>query len=401
MSRRWALWALAAIVLSGCAYRPLRPLWTGANATQSRIAARLKPLQLEGRPLRTGVPTEIRFLPTDTGKPSRVLVVAEKRGTIRWIDLRTEDSGFLLEIPNVGIDIEQGLLGFDFHPDFPAVPEVYTHHQAAVGFGGRTVLTRWTIWGDDVSSMTAQGEEILAFDQPQGGHNGGQLAFGPDGYLYVGFGDGGWQGDPEDHAQDTTNLFGAMIRIDVDRRDPGLAYAIPADNPFVSGGHLPEVFAFGFRNPWRFDFGPEGVLLLADLGQERIEEINAVVPGGNYGWSLKEGSLCYGGLLRVRRGACEDPELIDPIHQYKRGEGRAIIGGKFYRGDKLPGLLGAFVFADHTSGRIWGVRTAGDTAEVLAIGGFGIAPTAFGRDDLGEVYVGVQSGRIYKLVPGG
>ncbi len=399
--RTCILAALLALLGSGCAYRPLRPILVGHDKDREQVSVRLRPVKVDGVPVRTGVPTEIRFLPTDSGKPSRVLLVAEKRGTLKWIDLRTGESGFLLKIPNVGIDIEQGLLGFDLHPDFPAVPELYTHHQAAVGFGGRTVVTRWRIWGDEISSMTAQGEEVLAFDQPQGGHNGGQLAFGPDGYLYVGFGDGGWQGDPENEAQDPTSLFGTVIRIDIDRRDPGLAYAVPPDNPFVSGGHLPEVFAFGFRNPWRFDFGPQGELLLADLGQDRQEEIDLVVAGGNYGWSLKEGSSCYGGPRPGRSGTCADPLLQDPIHEYKRAEGRAVIGGKFYTGSKLEDLAGAFVFGDYTSGRLWALRSDGAQWPVIALGGFGIAPTTFGRDDAGELYVGVQSGRIYKLVPGG
>ena len=392
--------AVLALLCSGCAYRPLRPIMARQDKDRDQIGIRLRPVKVDGRPVRTGVPTEIRFLPTDTGKASRVLVVAEKRGTIRWVDLRTGESGFLLKIPNVGIDIEQGLLGFDFHPDFPAVPELYTHHQSAVGFGGRTVLTRWTVWGDEVSAMTTQGEQILAFDQPQGGHNGGQLSFGPDGNLYVGFGDGGWQGDPENQAQDPTTFFGSIIRIDVDRRDPGLAYAVPEDNPFVQGGHLPEVYAFGFRNPWRFDFGPEGVLLVADVGQDRLEEIDLVVAGGNYGWSLKEGTECYGLPRPGRIRTCQDDDLRGPIHEYRRSEGRAIIGGKFYSGSKVAALEGAFVFGDYTSGRLWALRPTEDGATVLALGGFGIAPTSFGRDDNGEVYVGVQSGRIYRLVPG-
>lgn len=404
--RSWLLAALFTLLCTSCAYRPLRPVVAGPDKDRAHIAVRLKPVMVDGRPVRTGVPTEIRFLPSENGKPSRVLVVAEKRGTLKWIDLRSGESGFLLKIPNVGIDTEQGFLGFDFHPDFPAVPELYTHHQAAVGFGGRTVLTRWRIWGDEVSSMTGQGEEVLAFDQPQGGHNGGQLSFGPDGYLYVGFGDGGWQGDPENEAQDPTSLFGSIIRIDVDARDPGKAYGVPADNPFVDGGHLPEVYAYGFRNPWRFDFGPKGELVGTDLGQDRLEEINLVIAGGNYGWSLKEGSLCYGGQVRVRKGSCTDDDLRDPIHEYRRAEGRAIIGGKFYRGGKIEALSGAFLFADYTSGRLWALRPGaiwhGNQvgSQISALGGFGIAPTTFGRDDSGEVYVGVQSGRIYKLVPG-
>lgn len=389
----------AALLSAGCVNRALRPVFSGVDAERPQIGVRLKAIEVDGEPLRTGVPTEIRFLPTGTNKASRVLVVAEKRGTLRWIDLRRGTTGFLVQIPNVGIDIEQGLLGFDFHPRYPAVPELFTHHQDAEGFGGRTVITRWTLSGDSPEAMTAEGTEVLSFDQPQGGHNGGQLAFGPDGYLYVGFGDGGWQGDPGDRAQDTDNLFGTLIRLDIDV--PGVSYSIPPDNPFVKGEARREIWAYGFRNPWRFDFGPDGALVLADLGQDRQEEINLVEPGGNYGWSLKEGTLCFGGPRRQRRGSCEDSALVDPIHSYRRAEGRAIIGGKFYTGSAIEELDGAWVFADYTSGRMWAMRLVNGAAEVLALGGFGIAPTAFGRDDAGEIYVGVQGGRLYKLVPGG
>ena len=361
------------------------------------MSVRLQALKVDGETLRAGVPTEIRFLPDRAGKADRLMLVAEKGGTIRWIHLKTGETGALLRIPNVGIDIEQGLLGFDLHPDWPERAELFTHHQAAEGFGGRTVVTRWHVRGP-IEEATLTGEEVLSFAQPQGGHNGGQLAFGPDGYLYVGFGDGGWQGDPQNEAQDAHTLFGSIIRIDVDV--PGVSYAIPADNPFVAGQFRREIFAYGFRNPWRLDFGPQNELVVADVGQDRLEEINVVLAGGNYGWSLKEGDLCYGGPFRQRRGSCEDPDLIDPVHLYRRAEGRAVIGGKFYRGQDIETLKDAYVFADYTSGRFWALRMHTRPVEVVALGGFGLAPTAFGRDSAGELYVGVQSGRIYKLIAG-
>jgi len=373
----------------------LRPIFAASDEAREQVPARLRPLMAGGRPVVARGPTEIRFLP-DLDRRDRVLVVAERRGGLRWFDLRTGESGYFFRVSSVGIEVEQGLLGFAFDPDFPKVPVVYTHHVAfGGGFGGRSVVTRWRLWGDDVRSMTATSEVVLEFNQPQGGHNGGPIEFGPDGMLYVAFGDGGWQGDPRNRSQDPTNLFGTVIRIDVRRVDEG--YRVPDDNPFVEGGHLPEVWAYGFRNPWRMDFDAEGRLLLADVGQDRVEEIDLVVAGGNYGWSLKEGTLCFG-VGRRRDGSCEDPDLIDPIYEYRRSDGRAVIGGRVYGGKRLPGLEGRFLFGDYTHGRLWAVRP--DDGDVVALGGFGIAPTCFGRDSDGEVYVGVQSGRIYKLVPG-
>lgn len=383
------------LLLAGCGGKALRPLYSAADEARPRAAVRLKALVAAQKPVITGAPTEIRFLP-DAERPDQVLVVAERGGGLRWVDLRSGESGYFFRVASVGIEVEQGLLGYAFDPDFPAVPHVYTHHVAfGGGFGGRTVITRWRLWGDDVRSMTAESDVVLEFDQPQGGHNGGPIEFGPDGMLYVAFGDGGWQGDPRNRSQDRTTFFGSVIRIDVRGVEEG--YRVPEDNPFVDGGHLPEVWAFGFRNPWRLDFDAAGRMVLADVGQDRLEEINLVVRGGNYGWSLKEGTLCFG-VGRRRPGSCEDPELIDPIYEYRRSEGRAVIGGRFYEGKRLPELAGRFVFGDYTHGRLWAVRP--DDGDVIALGGFGIAPTCFGTDSGGEVYVGVQSGRIYKLVPG-
>ncbi len=393
-------------VLAGDAWagvRALRPLFSGVDKERPQVGVRLKPVTLDGKPLTARFPTEIRFLPTANKRPSRVIVIAEKRGALKWADLRTGETGYLFRIEGSEPGVEQGLMGFDFDPSYPEVPHVYTYHVApGGGFGGRSIITRWTLWGDDVRSLTATSERVLEFRQPQGQHNGGQVAFGPDGMLYVGFGDGGWQGDPRNRGQDRESLHGTVIRIDVHGRDEGKGYAVPRDNPFVGGGHLPEVYAFGFRNPFRFDFGPDGVLLLADVGQERVEEIDQVVAGGNYGWSLKEGSLCFGLSSRPREGSCDDPDLIDPLHEYRRTEGRAVIGGKFYEGRKVPELAGRFVFGDYTNGRLWEVapHRGDEGADVVAMGGFGIAPVCFGRDGLGELYVGVQGGLIYKLIPG-
>lgn len=396
MTRSVALLVIA-IALAGCATTgPLVPVFSGADRERGQVGVRLKPVLAAGVEVQVRQPTDLAFLPEDErGHP--VLLVSERSGGLRWFDLRTGDAGTLLSVNAWPIEVEQGFLGFTLHPDFPRVPEIYTHHIAiGGGLGGRSVLTRWRIWGDDVRSMTAEPEVLLEVVQPQAAHNGGQVRFGPDGFLYLGLGDGGWQGDPANRAQNRKDLLGTILRLDVAEDGP---YRVPADNPFVGGGHRPEVWAFGFRNPWRFDWSSEGTLYVADVGQDRIEEIDRVEAGGNYGWSLREGTACYG-QGRVRPGSCDDEGLIDPVYEYRRNDGRAIVGGRFYEGRKLDPLAGRFVFGDYTSGRLWAFSEDA-SPPLLALGGFGVAPVAFGEDAEGELYLAVQGGRIYRLVPGG
>jgi len=227
-------------------------------------------------------------------------------------------------------------------------------------------------------------------DQPFLNHNGGQIAFGPDGLLYVGLGDGGSGGDPLGHAQDTSTLLGSILRIDVDRGTP---YAVPPDNPFAAGGGRPEIFAWGLRNPWRWSFDREtGELWCGDVGQNRWEEVDRIRRGGNYGWNVREGAHCFASA------ECDSAGLIEPVAEYSHDEGCSITGGYVYRGATLPQISGAYVYGDFCSGRIWGLFSAGGGAlapRLLAESGLQIS--SFAEDHDGELYVVDYGGGIHRL----
>jgi glucose/arabinose dehydrogenase len=350
--------------------------------------------------------TEVRFVERPGG--GYLLVLGEKRGKIRWLDLETGAEGALLELDQIGPTgkyIEEGLLGFAFHPKFAETGLLYTSHTDPRHSPTRSVITEWQIaWAGAVPSASSP-REVLGILQPDKGHHGGQIQFGPDGYLYIALGDGGSQRDPDEMGQDTTTFMSTMMRIDVDGRMPGRGYAVPPDNPFVDGKkHLKEVWAYGLRNPWRFSFAPDGRLIVADVGQGSWEEINIIEKGGNYGWSVKEATDCFA-PDRVRRIAadCQDESFADPLYAYGRDDGGAVIGGYVYTGSALPQIKDHYVFADNTNGRIWALRFPKEDSmedpEVLALGRFDWWITTFGQGPDGELYVGGWDGRLFKLVP--
>jgi glucose/arabinose dehydrogenase len=230
-------------------------------------------------------------------------------------------------------------------------------------------------------------------DQPYGNHKAGQLAFGPDGDLYVGFGDGGSEGDPQGNGQNTHTFLGKMLRIDVNHRDSGKAYAIPQDNPFVNtSSFLPEIWALGLRNPWRYSFDSQGRLIVSDVGQDTWEEIDLLEKGRNYGWNIREGKHCY----HPPQG-CRTQGLTDPIYEYSHDEGIAVIGGYVYDGKAIPSLSGKYVFGDFGSGRLWAL-TLPDASDVFALGRWGVSISTFGRDLQGELYLAdYTSGKIYHI----
>lgn len=334
------------------------------------------------------------------GDGSRWYVV-EQSGRVLSVENRADvtEARVVLDIRDrVVARQELGLLGMAFHPDFARNGEVFLSYTAPGPT--RSVVARATSpdGGDtiDPDSITP----LLELEQPYENHNGGHLLFGPrDGYLYFGMGDGGAANDPGNRAQDVSSLFGAMIRIDVDSGDP---YGIPADNPFASGvGGLPEIYAWGLRNPWRFSFDREtGELWAGDVGQNAIEEVSLIELGGNYGWRIKEGTACFNPI------PCdaEDDGLIDPIAEYGHDLGRSITGGYVYRGAAVPGLAGTYLYGDYVSGRIWGLffdPMSGEAApEVILESGLRIA--TFAEDVDGELYVlDYSSGRVYQLQPAG
>ncbi len=334
----------------------------------------------------------------DPGDGSGRLFVVEQAGTIRVFENRPETA----EVP-VFLDIrsriddrgnEQGLLGLAFHPDFRSNGYFYVNYTAAGP--DRTVIARYRADPlDPDRADPASARVLLEFAQPYANHNGGQLAFGPDGCLYIAVGDGGSGGDPQGNGQNRATLLGSILRIDVDRPSGGRAYGIPPDNPYAGNGagFREEIYAYGLRNPWRISFDPEtGRLWAADVGQDRYEEIDLIEKGGNYGWNVMEGAHCYGG------SGCDRSGLIPPVWEYGRSQGGSITGGHVYRGPSLPSLQGAYVYADFVSGRIWALRTDGSGEprnELLADTDLSIS--SFGVDGHGELYLCAFDGRIYRL----
>ena len=397
-----ALRLVLLLLVAGCSSAPMVGRFRITDRKLPHHEAKVGPVLAAGKAVRFTSPVDLALVPGTEADP--VLAVVEQRGDLRWVRLRDGARGRWLRLRPVGTYMEEGLLGFAFHPGFPDDPRVFTYHTDPRGPSTTSVVTEWTLTGSSAEDRRlGSPREILRVPQPQEGHHAGQLAFGPDGMLYVGFGDGGFQRDPGNRAQDPTLLQGKMLRIDVDHRDQGRSYGIPADNPFVGvGPYAPEVWATGFRNPWRYAFAPDGRLVVADVGQGDWEEIDIVERGGNYGWSLKEGRHCFS-PQRKRPGSCEDPTLIDPIWEYGRMDGAAVIGGTFWTGNSGTPLDGRFVFGDTVSGRIWALAlpTQGSSgpADVLTLGQFDAAWTSFGRGIGGEVWAAAMDGRILRIVP--
>jgi glucose/arabinose dehydrogenase len=282
---------------------------------------------------------------------------------------------------------EQGLLGLAFSPDGQFLYVNYTD------LDGDTHVTEFTMTGDTAAEGSSR--DVLLIDQPYSNHNGGHLAFGPDGYLYVGLGDGGSAGDPSENSQNLGSLLGKILRIDP-RPTGGTPYGIPVNNPFAGEeGARPEVWAYGLRNPWRFSFDRlNGDLWIADAGQARREEINLErisIGGGNYGWDGFEGTLVY-----------EEPlpdDVEDPVHEYGRDLGRAVIGGYVYRGSAIPALQGAYVFGDLYNPRLRALVPSAGGFEEASLGLTVPNLSAFGEDGTGELYVLSLSGQVYRLNP--
>ncbi|MEW5854400.1 MAG: PQQ-dependent sugar dehydrogenase [Myxococcota bacterium] len=292
---------------------------------------------------------------------------------------------------------EAGLLGMAFHPNFASNGYVFLSYTASGQNGNAltSVISRFRTNAERTQVDPSSEEVLLTVPQFASNHNGGMIAFGPDGYLYIGFGDGGGGGDPEENGQDLQSLLGKMLRIDVDN---GAAYAIPADNPLTRDQGLPEIYAWGLRNPWRFSFDREtGALWVADVGQNLWEEVDIIQRGGNYGWNIKEGTHCY------NRQSCPGA-FVEPVVDYGHNEGQSVTGGYVYRGTRIPALAGVYIYGDFSSGRVWGVvedgATGERTAEVLLDSGLNIS--TFAQDQVGEVYVvSYDRGGIHRLEPDG
>jgi len=310
------------------------------------------------------------------------LFVVEKYGAIRIFK-----DGNLYDQPFLNIDNrvdnsknEMGLLGLAFHPDYEQNGYFYVNYT---GDGGHTRISRFQAEGD---AADPDSEKVLmTIEQPYPNHNGGAVVFGPDGYLYLGLGDGGSGGDPHRNGQNTQALLGKILRIDVNNGD---SYSIPADNPFGN-----EVWAYGLRNPWRFSFDrASGDLWIGDVGQQLYEEINylpAGSPGGaNFGWSVMEGAHGYNGLPQ--------PELLLPAAEYSHEFGCSVTGGYVYRGS-MPEWNGVYIYGDYCSGKIWGLILSNGQWQSRVLFEAGVTITSFGEDENGELHLLSDNGNIYVL----
>ncbi|MEX1259208.1 MAG: PQQ-dependent sugar dehydrogenase [Gemmatimonadota bacterium] len=325
------------------------------------------------------------------------LFIVEQPGRIRIVK-----NGALLPTPFLDITGpvqsggEQGLLGMAFHTNYAQNGRFYVSYTGA---GGHSVIERYTASGNADVASPASGSLVLGVNQPNANHNGGQISFGPDGYLYVALGDGGGAGDPGENGQNRMTLLGSLLRLDLDGAAP---YSIPPGNPFANGAQgRPEIWAYGLRNPWRFAHDPpSGLLYIADVGQGEREEVNVVSEDAaavNYGWNIMEGESCYASA------SCNQAGLTLPKLAYSHGSGSgrgcSVTGGYVYRGAEIPGLVGWYLYADYCGGWVRALRyengAVEDDGEVVPPGLGGI--TSFGVDGAGEVYLLVQDGRVLRF----
>jgi glucose/arabinose dehydrogenase len=335
------------------------------------------------------------FVTAAPGQANRLYVV-QQSGRILILD-----HGRLLKAPFLDISRsissggEQGLLGLAFHPDYAANGRFYVDFTNPAG---DTRVVEYRRAGANRANP-ASARTLLRIDQPFPNHNGGDLAFGPDGDLYIASGDGGSGGDPNGNGQSTKTLLGKLLRIDVDGRTKGLPYGIPSDNPFASGDGRPEIYSYGLRNPWRFSFDRvSGDIWIGDVGQGDVEEIDHRAEGGargvNFGWNAFEGSRVF------KAAAARGSRPVGPVAQYSHAVGCSVTGGYVYRGTRATGLIGRYVYADYCSGKVWsmraGPRPGGVREETGQLGVRLSNVTSFGEGLGGDLYV-LANGSLYRF----
>ncbi len=346
---------------------------------------------LEFLQVASGLSNPVAF--THAGDGTGRLFVLEQVGRIRIIRSGTLLNRPFLDITNlVRSGNERGLLGLAFHPDFAVNRRFFVNYTRQSGGQLQTVVAEYRAFGANPDQAETEPSILLVFDQPFINHNGGHLAFGPDGFLYIATGDGGSGGDPFNAGQRRETLLGKILRIDVDGGQP---FAIPPTNPFLGEPDVrPEIWAYGLRNPWRFSFDRlTGRLLAGDVGQNRWEEVDLIVGGGNYGWNVMEGPDCF------QATACDTTGLALPIFSYGRLEGAAVIGGYVYRGQQRTRFQGHYVFGDFISQKIWALEEAAGGAwrRILELDTpFSIS--SFGEDEEGNLYLTELGGTVQQLV---
>ena len=400
MTARRSVVMLLALVLVGCGPAAQDPPSPTASVTPPATTATRPPTTSPSSPSPSTTPLDevelglqrIATLEQPVALAVRdgddVLYVSEKVGTVRA--LRDEREDVVLDISDeVSLGYEQGLLGMAFSPDGSFLYVNYTDVE------GDTQIEEFP-FRDSRADIDGR-RRVLSIDQPFPNHNGGNLAFGPDGYLYIGMGDGGSGFDPLDNGQSLDTLLGKMLRIDP-RPSGDRGYGIPGDNPFLDReGVRPEIWAYGLRNPWRYSFDREtGDLWIGDVGQHEREEISfqpaSSAGGENYGWNRMEGT--------VQLGEQEPEDHVPPVHEYPTDQGCVVTGGYVYRGSRIPGLVGAYVFADFCTGVVRGLRLRdGEVAEEADLGPTVSSLGSFGEDAEGELYALSLDGPIYRLIP--
>lgn len=346
-------------------------------------------------------PVALEFVPGGGGRA----VVLEKEGRALLLDLSemhvktpaiVRPGALVLQL-QVRTQSEMGLLGIAFHPDYERNGRFFINYNPHDG-PMRTVVAEWHLPLVELGKKEARFvRTLLSVGQPYPNHNGGHLLFGPDGYLYIGLGDGGAANDPHGNGQNLGTLLGAMLRISVD--GDTRPYGIPEDNPFKDQPNArPEIWAYGLRNPWRYSFDPAGKLIVGDVGQNLYEEIDVVASGANLGWNIREARHCF-----QPKTDCRSSGLTDPIFEYGRELGSSVTGGVTYTGQRLAGLQGRYVFGDYLSGNLWALKLSADglrAHDVRRLGSWRINPVAFARSSEGEiVIVSFVSGVLFRLDP--
>lgn len=380
-----------------------RALWSAGTASPlsnevTRVDSTVWP-QLVLSPLVDGLALPVHI--ANAGDGSGRLYVVEQAGRIRLIENgRLRVAPFLDISDRITCCGERGLLSVAFPPDYSVKRYFYVDYTDR---SGNTVVARYRLAETAYAADPASEQVILHITQPYSNHNGGQLAFSPrDGYLYVGMGDGGSGGDPENRAQNPAELLGKLLRIDVESGQT--PYSIPVSNPFTqTAAYRPEIWALGVRNPWRFSFDrATSDLFIGDVGQNAWEEVDwqpAAWPGGaNYGWRVLEGSHCFNPSL-----GCDPPAgYVSPVAEYNHGPddsvGCSITGGAVYRGTDYPRMLGLYFYGDYCSGKIWGLRHEEGVWQALPLLDTGYEITTFGEDEAGNIYLAdYAGGAIYLL----